>query len=153
MGTFFPCSLKTKPPWQPQDNSKGEGHSRPRSEPSSPWHDLHAHPLQSCSIATTAPHFDVLACPVSHPAPHPEKHAQGTSPSGRKYRCQAGSASPAPWAFPWPGFKRREQRMGKDGLPPKFASAPQKALPSLPDQFKTTQLYTLEDSHGDFLKI
>lgn len=52
--------------------------------------------------------------------------------------------------FPWPGFKRREQRMGKDGLPPKFASAPQKALPSLPDQFKTTQLYTLEDSHGDF---
>lgn len=40
--------------------------------------------------------------------------------------------------------------MGKDGLPPKFASAPQKALPSLPDQFKTTQLYTLEDSHGDF---
>lgn len=40
--------------------------------------------------------------------------------------------------------------MGKDCLPPKFASAPQKALPSLPDQFKTTQLYTLEDSRGDF---
>lgn len=102
MGIFFPCSLRTKPPWQPRDNSKGEGHSRPRSEPSSPWHDLHAHPLQSCSIATTAPRFDVLACPVSHPAPHPEMHAQGTSPSGRKYRCQAGSASPAPWAF-FPG--------------------------------------------------